>query len=150
MSCDYGFKIDNVKRVKTGDRTMVAFQIPDPLVEHFWQWLRMQIKHDGTERAFSIHITRYYQRHSTGPYSQGNHAHGHAATIAKELGWDLRDVKEYMKENNPDWPRKVLTVKGKEISVPISDSEADTVAEASAIEFYHRMAAENDIYLVEE
>jgi hypothetical protein len=54
-----------------------------------------------------------------------------------------------MKEDCVDWPRRDVRWLNKHYMVPISEADADTVAESSAIEWCHVRAAELNITLRE-
>jgi hypothetical protein len=87
---------------------------------------------------------------STGPGSQSAHLHGHLQTIARHYGTvSMEDVKQLMKWDCIEWPRKMVRVGSASLLEPISESEADTVAESAAIEWCHVKATEEGIMLVE-
>ena len=86
---------------------------------------------------------------STGRGSQSAHLHGHLQQIGRELGYSLGEIKEVMKADLLDWPHKTVTFKGREFSVPISESDATVRVEAAAIEWCHMRAAEFGIRLIE-
>ena len=87
---------------------------------------------------------------STGRGSQSAHLHGHLQTIARHYGTvSMEDVKQLMKWDCIEWPRKMVRVGSASLFVPIGERDADTVAESAAIEWCHVKAAEEGIILVE-
>ena len=62
----------------------------------------------------------------------------------------MNEIKQVMKEDLPEWPRKEVIFHGKAYMVPISESEVNTVTESAAIEWTHMRAAELGIRLIEE
>jgi len=87
---------------------------------------------------------------STGWKSQCNHLHGHLSQIADHCGYYMSEIKEAMKEDLPDWPRKAISIGGARKIVYMSEADADTVLESKAIEWCHVKAAELGIILIEE
>jgi len=100
---------------------------------------------DQARYKFVFDVERKRKPRTTGPKSQQAHLHGHLSQIADSLGYHMSELKEAMKEDLPDWPRK--TVLGK--TVYMSESDADTVLESKAIEWCHVRAAEFGIRLIE-
>lgn len=86
---------------------------------------------------------------STGPFSQSAHLHGHLQQIGRELGYSMGEIKDVMKHDCLEWPRRTVVFKGITYLVPISESEATTIIESAAIEWCHMRAAEFGIRLVE-
>lgn len=95
---------------------------------------------------FVFDVWKKERPRTTGWKSQQAHLHGHLSTIADALGYYMSEIKEAMKEDLPDWPRK--TVMGK--IVYMSEADADTVLESKGIEWCHVKAAEFGIKLVED
>lgn len=91
-------------------------------------------------------VERKKKPRTTGPKSQQAHLHGHLSQIADYTGYYLSEVKEAMKEDIPEWPRK--TVMGH--TIYMSEADADTVLESKAIEWCHVKAAFLGIILKEE
>lgn len=101
-------------------------------------------------RPFRLTVSRWYRKRSTGPGSACNHLHGHLTQLGRYLGYHMEDMKALMKADCIDWPRKQVKVGGRAAMVPISESEATTVAEAAGIEWTHMRAAEVGCQLVED
>jgi len=98
-----------------------------------------------------VGISRWYKARTTGPRSGSAHLHGHFRQIAEFMGeYSLEAVKAYAKEDCPEWPRVDVTIGGKTRMVPISEADADTVAESALIEWCHFKASDMGIVLIEE
>jgi hypothetical protein len=95
---------------------------------------------------FVFDIERKKKPRTTGFKSQQAHVHGHLSQIADFLGYYMSEIKEVMKDDLPDWPRKFIMGR----TVYMSEADADTVLESKAIEWCHVKAAELGIMLKEE
>ena len=103
----------------------------------------MDEKHGGYH---SLKIDKPYKPRSTGYRSQNHHLHGHIRQIAIETYHNMGEIKDYIKTECPEWPWVDVLGKMK----PKSESELTSEQAAAAIEFCHRLAAEQGIRLVEE
>ena len=86
---------------------------------------------------------------TTGPGSQSAHLHGHLQQMAQHMGLSLEETKTMMKVDCAGWPHKAIQFGEKVIMVPISEADADTVAESLAIEWCHYRAADLRLTLEE-
>ena len=97
-------------------------------------------------------VERKKKPRTTGPKgpdgkgSQQYHLYGHLQQIADYTGFYLSEIKEAMKEDIPEWPRKFVMGK----PVYMSEADADTILESKAIEWCHVKAAFLGIMLKEE
>lgn len=98
---------------------------------------------------FMFGVERKRKPRTTGYKSQCAHLHGHLAQIANALGYTLGEIKQVMKEDMADWPRRFVKVGNVTKTAYMSESDADTVLEAKAIEWCHMRAAEDGIPLIE-
>ena len=87
---------------------------------------------------------------TTGPGSQSNHLHGHLQQLAEHTGYTMGEIKDVMKADLPGWPSHTVMLGARAHRVYMSEADADTVLEASAIEWTHMRAAEMGIVLLEE
>ncbi len=69
--------------------------------------------------------------------------------IARHTGYTLGEIKEVMKEDMGDWPRREVKLGGVVRLVPVSEADVDMVTESKAIEWCHVKATELGIRLVE-
>ena len=93
-----------------------------------------------------IDVERKKKPRTTGPKSQQAHLHGHLSQIADYTGFYLSEIKEVMKEDIPEWPRKIIMGR----TVYMSEADADTILESKAIEWCHVKAAFLGIILKED
>ncbi len=88
---------------------------------------------------------------TTGWKSQNHHLHGHLQQLARCYGTlSMEDMKQLMKWDCVDWPRKIVKVRGRAVEIPISESDADTTAESAAISWCHDRALDLNCVLTEE
>ena len=105
------------------------------------------LNHSGFCR---ISLERPSKPRTTGRGSQSAHLHGHLQQLAIHFGYDLAEMKLIMKDCVPEWPVEERKF-GKTVKLrPVSESTVSTIVEAAAIEWTHRIAAEEGIVLVEE
>ena len=104
------------------------------------------LNHSGFCR---ISLDRPSKPRTFGPGSQSAHLHGHLQQLAIHFGYDLAEMKLIMKDCVPEWPVEERKF-GKTVKLrPVSEATVSTVVEASAIEWCHRIAAEEGLVLVE-
>jgi len=70
--------------------------------------------------------------------------------MAQHMGLSLEEVKTMMKVDCSGWPHKAVQFGEKVVMIPISEADADTVAESIAIEWCHYRAADLGVILREE
>ena len=137
-------KLSRVHRVKTGDRGIVAFSLPDYAREHYADMIRKGQPDD----VYDVTIERPRRRRTTGPGSQNSHAHGHAQQIANETGHEMSEIEliAKMRAIKRGYPYSVVLG----LLVPKSQRDISTVECGYLIDEYHAIAAEMDIELREE
>ena len=99
--------------------------------------------HDGPAR---VHLAKWYRGRSTGWKSQSHHLWGHAEQIGNHLGYAKSEMMMIIADMTPTWPR--VDYKGRTISA--SESVIDVYTASQAIDVAHRIAAEENISLIEE
>lgn len=147
-------ELRNVQRRKTGERLVVAFDIPR---EAEGEYAALIIKGQPLDR-YDLTIANYRRRRSTGYKSQNHHLNGHAMQIANETGQDFADVKLYIKRRAIKRGLPIKDDKDGNIvysfldgqPVPISEADMNTEQCAWCIEEAHVLAAELGIILREE
>jgi len=93
-----------------------------------------------------LQLKKWYQARTTGRGSQSHHLWGHADQIGNQLGYAKSEMMQIIADMTPSWPR--VEYEGKTVSV--SESGIDSFTASEAIEVAHRIAAEENITLIEE
>jgi len=109
-----------------------------------WKYMLNMIEQKYAGYA-QVKITKPFKARSTGKGSQCNHLHGHIQQIARETYHDMSEIKNYIKLECAEWPYHEVLGK----MMPKSESELSSEQENAAIEFCHRLAAEQGIRLIE-
>ena len=135
--------IFNATKINITDFSFSVFPPKDRLQE--WRHIANILKTKYNNFA-QIKIDKPFKLRSTGYKSQNHHLHGHIRQIAGELGYNNSEIKNYIKSECSEWPLE--NVLGK--AVPKSEAKLSSAEEAAAIEFCHRLAAENNIILIED
>ena len=128
-------KLSRVHRVKTGDRGLVTFLLPDYAREHYAEMIRKGQPDD----VYDVTIERPRLRRTTGPGSQNHHLNGHIQQIANEIGDNFDSVKLAIK-----FEARSLNYPGKDVAghwIPQSEKECNTEECAILIDTTHRIAA---------
>ncbi len=96
---------------------------------------------------FDVEISLPSKKRSTGPYSQNNHAHGHAQQIASETGHEIYEIETIVKNKaiKRGYPYKIVMGE----IVPYSQKYINTIECGYLIDEYHQLAAELGIELME-
>lgn len=103
-------------------------------------------KHGGYVK---LEMSPPYKPRTTSVHGQNRHIHGHLQDIADYTGYELEDIKDYIKQRavRRGYPTKQNPLTG-EIK-PIPSRFANTVEASYLIEELHQLAAEMDIPLNE-
>jgi len=107
---------------------------------------RIHGKHNGYGKL-SLDVP--FKPRTTGPESQSHHLHGHLSQLAIYFGYDLAEMKLIMKDSVPEWPVEERKFGKTRKLRPVSEATVSTVVEAKAIDWCHRVAAEEGIELKE-
>jgi hypothetical protein len=99
-----------------------------------------------------------FKPRSSGPKKQGpddlgyqsNHLHGHLSQLAEWFGMTMSEIKLAMKYDVPDWPMQTKRLGKSVIVFPDSEARVSMAVESRAIEWTHKIAAEEGITLKEE
>ena len=107
---------------------------------------RCEQKHGGYGK---LSLSTPFKPRTWGPGSQSAHLHGHLQQLAIHFGYDLAEMKLIMKDCVPEWPVEERRF-GKTVKLrPVSEATVSTVVESAAIEWCHRVAAEEGMALIE-
>ena len=125
---------------------MIRIEGPKARLIHDWPWIVDQLNDKCT---YVLTIKRWYQKRTTGEYSQNHHIHGHAVQIGAQTGDAHYDIIRIAMHRCivKEYPTKTLYT-GQ--IVPVPESEIDSKAAGILIEELHDIAAELDIKLREE
>jgi|GEM_PF-5616132 len=93
-----------------------------------------------------LQLKKWYQGRTTGWGSQSHHLWGHAEQIGNHLGYAKSEMMQIIADMTPSWPRREYEGK----SVSVSESGIDSFTASEAIDVAHRIAAEENITLIEE
>jgi hypothetical protein len=132
----------NLSNLTYKDNTLTVF-LPPAIHDMFSRKLAVE---EPEKYKFVFDVERKKKPRTTGPKSQQAHLYGHLSQIADYTGFYLSEIKEVMKEDIPEWPRKVIMGR----TVYMSEADADTILESKAIEWCHVKAAFLGIILKEE
>lgn len=135
-----------LKRKRTGDRTIVAFEIPTQFAPLFLDLFRRGQKSNDHYR---LRITLPHRPRTTGKHSQNARINGFIQQIAMTTGMPFQGLKEWLKAEaiGEGYPFVILPT-----GEVLGKSEADISVEEAAIliNVIERIAAEWGINLVEE
>jgi hypothetical protein len=95
-----------------------------------------------------VQLKKWYHTRSTGWKSQNHHINGHVAQIARATGNDFDTVKTYCKTEALASGYPFDTIK--DYVVPWSETRLDVLQASILIDTIHRIAAEENIILIEE
>jgi len=87
-------RLERVKRIRTGDRCQLAFELPEHLRKQATGLIRTVEK--DTDGRYVVEIKKWYKRRSTGPHSMNHHINGHIQQIAIETGNDFDTLKTWI------------------------------------------------------
>lgn len=131
-----------LKRKRTGDDSIICFELPKSLRVGFWMWVK---KYPDFNK---VTIERPFKPRTIGEKSQGHHINGHIQQICNETGNDFDSVKMAAKTRAIPRGYPFDTVSG--IVIPYSETRIDTIQAGYLIDELHQIAAELQIELVEE
>ena len=125
---------------------MIKIRGPKVRLSHDWPEILRQL---DDKRIYTLTVKRWYQKRTTGKYSQNHHIYGHAVQIGTCVGNTKFEIIMIAMERaiTKDYPTKILYT-GK--IVPMPESEIDSRTAGILIDELHMMAAELDIKLIEE
>jgi hypothetical protein len=125
---------------------MLLVHLPVSIVDAVANKLQVE---EPEKYKLTFSIEKKKKPRTTGPKSQQAHLHGHLQQIADYCGYYMSEIKEAMKEDISDWPRKIIDVGDTRRTIYMSEADADTVLESKAIEWTHVKASELGIILYE-
>lgn len=141
--------IPNCQLVPSGKENVLSLRFDRHFKEPLERLLqRATEKHNG---YLALRLDLPHKPRTTGPFSQSHALHGYLKQLAEAYGTlSLEEMKQLMKYDCIEWPRKQIKLGGRVVEVPISESDADTVAESKAISWCHMRASELGLTLRED
>jgi len=136
--------IPAAKRIKTGDVSLIQFEIPVIFQGQLWTMIGK-----APTEYYQVKISRPKRPRTTGDKSQNHHINGHCQQIANETGNSFTAVKERMKVLAIDRNYPIETMLDGSV-MPKSEADIDTVEAGYLIDTIHQFAAEWNIRLIEE
>ena len=144
----------NVKRVQTGKKEVVAFELSPENQAVFWSQVKEYEGKGGP--VYHLVIKNRYKPRTTGQYSQNHKINGMVQQIAAQMDRSFEAVKMSAKliaVENGNYPYEMMEVQTKtgimEILVPASEKNISTTEASDLIEALYALAAEHGVEIVE-